>query len=165
MSRPKVSIDFYGWDDREDLETVENIHIAWNAFYNRSIGELNEGIEKAKKELQEDESLVTLEDYVWNMKREDKMVAITNIVALGIGSLHSAYCRLTDNDEEEERRHHQHQLSVAHNQLAIVIKLAELLGGMLLHLVFYQLTCKLLTVLQKKESLCHALSRIQPTPR
>jgi hypothetical protein len=137
MSRPKVSIDFHSLDDREDLETVENNHIAWNAFYNRSIGELREGIEKAKKELQEDESLVTLEDYVWNMEREDKMVAITNLVALGIGSLHSAYCRLTDNDEEEERRHHQHQLSVAHNQLAIVIKLAELLGGVLLHLVFY----------------------------
>lgn len=139
MTRPKVSIDFPCWNNRENLETVENIHLAWNAFYNRSLGELREGVEKAKKELREDESLRILENCVWKMKRDEKIVSITNIVALGIGSLHSAYRRLTDNDEVEERMHHQHQLSVAHNQLATVIKLAELLGGTLLHLVFYQL--------------------------
>jgi hypothetical protein len=73
------------------------------------------------------------------MKKEDKLVTITNIVALGIGSLHSAYRRLSDGDEEEERRHHQYQLRVAHNQLAAVIKFAELLGGLLSHHIFCQL--------------------------
>jgi hypothetical protein len=112
---------------------VEDIHLAWNAFYNRSIEELREGVERAKNELQEDDSLEALESYIQKMKSEDKAMPVTNIVILGIGSLHSAYRRLTDNDEEEERKHHQHQLSVSHNQLAIVIKLAELLGGLLSH--------------------------------
>lgn len=118
---------------------MEDIHLAWNAFYNRSIEELREGVEKAKKELQQDESLGALESYIQKMKIEDKRTHVTNLVVLGIGSLHSAYRRLTCDDEEEERKHHQHQLSVAHNQLAIVIKLAELLGGLLPHHEFCQL--------------------------
>jgi hypothetical protein len=119
---------------------VEDIHLAWNAFYNRSIEELREGVEKAKKELQQDESLGALESYIQKMKIEDKRTHVTNLVVLGIGSLHSAYRRLTcDDEEEEERKHHQHQLSVAHNQLAIVTKLAELLGGLLPHHEFCQL--------------------------
>jgi hypothetical protein len=118
---------------------VEDIHLTWNAFYNRSIEELREGVEKAKRELQEDDSLGALESYIQKMKREDKTMLVTNAVILGIGSLHSAYRRLTEDDEEEERKRHQHQLSVAHNQLAIVIKLAELLGGLLPHHEFCQL--------------------------
>lgn len=136
--RPKVSIKFSCWG-RENLESVGNIHLAWNAFYNRSIEELREEVEKAKKELQEDDSLVALESYIQKMKREDKSMPVTNVVILGIGSLHFAYRRLTDDDEEEERKHHQHQLNVAHNQLAIVIKLAELLGGLLSRHEFCQL--------------------------
>jgi hypothetical protein len=138
MIRPKVNLDFPCWDDRGNLESVEDIHLAWNAFYRRSIEELREGVEKARKELQEDESLGALQSYIQKVKRDDKTMPVTNVVILGIGSLHSAYRRLTD-DDEEERKHHQHQLSVAHNQLAIVIKLAELLGGLLPHHEFCQL--------------------------
>ena len=127
------------WENKGNLESVEDIHLAWNAFYNRSIEELREGIERAMKELQENDSLGAFESYIQKMKSEDKTMPVTNVVILGIGSLHSAYRHLTDNDEEEERKHHQHQLSVAHNQLAIVIKLAELLGGLLPHHKFCQL--------------------------
>ncbi len=133
-----MSINFPCCDDKETLDNVKNVHLAWNAFYKRSKGELREEIEKAKKELQEDEILRILERLVQKMKREDNTVSTTNVVALGIGSLHSAYRRLTD-DEEEERKHHQHQLNVAHNQLAMVIKLTELLGGLLLNPAFYHL--------------------------
>jgi hypothetical protein len=43
---------------------VEDIYLAWNAFYNRSLEELREGIEKVKKELQHDESLWALESCI-----------------------------------------------------------------------------------------------------
>lgn len=83
----------------------------------------------------EKDNIEELEAYIRMMKRDSRRVSVTNLVVLGIGSLHAASYHLTDN-VEEERRLDQYQLNVAHSQLAIVIKLAEIFRGLLCLSVF-----------------------------
>lgn len=73
--------------------------MGWNAFHNRTIDQLREGVEAVKVKLEDEESDESFEAYIRQVRGESRNVPITNLVVPGIGSLCSSSNRLADNKE------------------------------------------------------------------